>query len=140
MHISGKAQTIANEMKAYGIHILGIAEARWKEAGQTRLASGESIIYSGHMGDHAAHSDWVAIMLSNEARKTLLGWEPVSAKIILAKFKTSHKRINLNIIQFYAPTNEADQEAKEDFYQRLEKTIRKCKFEGSHHFNGGYEC
>lgn len=77
MHITGKVQPIANEMKIYGIHILGIAEARWKEAGQTWLSSGESIIYSGHTGDNAAHSDGVAIMLSKEAQKTLLGWELV---------------------------------------------------------------
>ena len=35
MYIPGKAQIIANEMKAYEISILGIAEARWNEAGQT---------------------------------------------------------------------------------------------------------
>lgn len=55
--ITVKAQPIANEMKAYGIHILGIVEARWKEAGQTWLASGKTIEYSGHTGDHAVHSD-----------------------------------------------------------------------------------
>ena len=62
MHITGKAQTITNDMKAYGIHILGIAEARWKEAGQTQLSLGESIIYSGHTGGNAVHSDGVAII------------------------------------------------------------------------------
>ena len=42
-----------------------------------------------------------------------------------AKFKTSHKRIALNIIQCYTPTNDADEELKEEFYQMLEKTTRK---------------
>lgn len=78
-------------------------------------------------GRKETHSDGVAIMLSNEAQKTLLGWEPVSPRIIMAKFKTSHKRIVVNIIQCYAPTNEAEEEAKEDFYQKLEETRRKCK-------------
>ena len=63
---------------------------------------------------------------SNEAQKTLLGWEPVSPMINMAKFKTSHKCIAVNIIQCYATTNEAEGEAKEDFYQRLEETMRKC--------------
>jgi hypothetical protein len=125
MYIPGKAQIIANEMKAYGISILGIAEARWNEAGQTRLTSGETIIYSGHMEENAAHSDGVAIMISKEAQRTLIGWEPVSARVITAKFKTSHKRIALNIIQCYTPTNDADVELKEEVYQMLEKTTRK---------------
>ncbi len=45
----------------------------------------------------------------------------------MAKFKTSHKCIVVNIIQCYAPTNEAEEEAKEDLYQKLEETRRKCK-------------
>ena len=126
MYIPGKAQIIANEMKAYDISILGIAEARWNEAGKTRLASGETIIYSGDMKENAAHSEGVAIMISKEGQRTLIGWEPVSARIITAKFKTSHKRIALNIIQCYAPKNDADEEVKEEFYQMLEETTRKC--------------
>lgn len=106
MHITGKVQPIANEMKIYGIHILGIAEARWKEAGQTWLSSGESIIYSGHTGDSLRWGSNHAIKRSPE--DTLrMGTSP---RIIMAKFKTSHKRV----LQCYAPTNEAEEEAKED--------------------------
>ncbi|XP_076105822.1 uncharacterized protein LOC143074158 [Mytilus galloprovincialis] len=126
MYIPGKAQTIANEMKAYEIGILGIAEARWNDAGQSKLTSGEMIIYSGHMEENAQHSEGVAIMLSKEAQKTLIGWEPISARIIRAKFKTTNKRISLNIIQCYAPTNGAEDNIKEEFYQLLEETTRKC--------------
>ena len=126
MYIPGKAQSIANEMKAYEISILGIAEARWNEAGQTQLASGETIIYSGHLDENATHSEGFVIMISKEAQITLIGWEPVSARIITAKFKISHKRIALNIIQYYAPKNDADEEVKERFYQMLEETTRKC--------------
>ncbi|XP_071171614.1 craniofacial development protein 2-like [Mytilus edulis] len=65
-------------------------------------------------------------MLSKEAQKTLIGWESISAKIIMAKFKTKNKRISLNIIQCYAPTNDAEDNIKEEFYQLLEETTRKC--------------
>ena len=126
MYIPGKAQIIANEMKAYEISILGIAEVRWNEAGQTQLASGETIIYSGHMDENASPSEGLAIMISKEAQITLIGWEPVSARIFTTKFKISHKRIALNIIQYYAPKNDADEEVKEEFYQMLEETTRKC--------------
>lgn len=60
MYIPGKAQIITNEMKAYEISILGFAEVRWNETGQTRLASGETVIYqyAGHMEENAVHSGW----------------------------------------------------------------------------------
>lgn len=126
MNITGKSQTIANEMKTYGIDILGISEVRWKRAGQIHLTTWELILYSGHMDDNAIHSEGVAIMISKEAQRTLIGWEPVRPRIITSRFRTTAKRISLNIIQCYAPINDADEETKEEYYQLLEETIRKC--------------
>lgn len=105
-----------------------ISEVRWKRAGQIHLTTltGELILYSGHMDDNAIHSEGVAIIISKEAQRTLIGWEPVSPRIITSRFRTTLKRISLNIIQFYTPTNDADEETKEELYQLLEKTIRKC--------------
>ena len=77
MNISGKSQTIANEMKIYGKDILGISEVRWRRAGQIHLTTGELILYSGHMDDKAIHSEVVAIMISKEAQRTLIGWETI---------------------------------------------------------------
>ena len=65
------------------------------------------------------------IMISKKAQRTLIGWEPVSPKIITSRFRTTLKRISLNIIQCYAPTNDADEETKEEYYHLLEETIRK---------------
>ena len=130
MNITGKSRTIAMEMNRYGIQLLGIAEARWKDSGQMR--SEETILYSGHVRENAVHSEGVAVMISQDALKTLIGWQPVSPRIMTAKFQTTNKNISLNIIQCYAPTNDADDETKEEFYQPLEETIRKF-------FNTGYE-
>ena len=44
-----------------------------------------------------------------------------------ATFKTKKKKINLNIIQCYAPTNESDEGTKEDFYNRLQNILDKMK-------------
>ena len=57
-------------MTADEIGILGIAEARWNDTGQS---TGEVIIYSGHMEENALQSEGVVVMLSKEAQKTLIG-------------------------------------------------------------------
>ena len=66
-------------------------------------------------------------MLSKEAQKALISWEPISSRIITAQFKTRHPRIKLNIIQGYAPTNDTEEAVKEDFYERLQATLDKVK-------------
>jgi hypothetical protein len=45
MYIPGKAQIIANEMKAYEISILGIAEGRWNEVRKHDLRP-EKLLYT----------------------------------------------------------------------------------------------
>ena len=53
------------------------------------------------------------------------GWENHGPRIIRASFSTRTRNINLNIVQVYAPTNEAEDEEKEDFYNRLQSILSK---------------
>ena len=62
-------------------------------------------------------------MLAPKAHGVLIGWEPVNSRITTAKFTTKKKDIRLNIIQYYAPTNDAEEEKKDDFYQHLQAVL-----------------
>ena len=112
----GWCANISKEMKEYNIDILGLCETSCIQAGQTRLSTGETIIYLGHEDSDAPHTQGVAVMMSE---KSLIGWEPVSARQMVARFKTSHKRITLTGIMCYAPTNDVEEEETEEFYDRL---------------------
>jgi exonuclease III len=65
----------------------------------------------------------VALMLESGVQQALIGWEPVNSRIVTDKFTT--KDIKLNIIQCYTPTNDAEEEKKDDFYQKLQAVIDK---------------
>jgi len=52
-------------------------------------------------------------MLTKLAAKSLIGWNPVSSRIITTSFHTKNGKATF--IQCYAPTNEADDDAKVDF-------------------------
>lgn len=126
MYQSGKTMQVVREMQRYNITILGISETRWTQSGQKRLASGEMLLYSGHEEEDAPHTEGVALMLSGPAQRALIGWEAHGPRIIKATFRTKKKKVNLNVIQCYAPTNDREEEIKVDFYDQLQTVLDKC--------------
>ena len=127
MYQTGKAAQIAEEMKNYKLSILGISETRWTKSGQKRLASGELILYSGHEEEGADHTEGVGLMLSSDAQQALIGWEALGPRFITATFKTKHKKIRMNVVMAYAPTNNSSEDVKTHFYDQLQAILESFK-------------
>ena len=125
MFQAGKTEIVLNEMNRYNVQILGLSESRWIGTGEENLRDGVKLLYSGHSQLNAKHTQGVAFMLSKNAQKSLKSWEPHGPRIIEAFFKTSMKNINLRVVMCYAPTNEAEDLAKDNFYSKLESVIQK---------------
>ena len=118
MYETTKTAQVLNEMKRYHLDILGISESRWTGSGRQVLHDGSVILHSGHEN---THTHGVAILISKEKAKTLLEWEPVSERLI--RVRLNSRFCKLTILQCYAPTNEAEEEVKEDWYEQLQMAV-----------------
>lgn len=101
-------------MKPYECDILGISEMRWKGKGE--LNNGE-VIWSG--GNNAMSG--FGFILSQRARKALVGYKQVNERIIVARF--NGQPMHLTVIQVYAPTSNSSDEDIDEFYRQLEETL-----------------
>jgi exonuclease III len=71
------------------------------------------------------HQEGVGLLLSKRMAARLLEWEPVTERIITARFQ-GHAR-NINIVQCYAPTERAEIEIKQSFCAQLQEVYNKMK-------------
>ena len=97
-----------------------VSEARWTDSGRRILASGHTIFYSGRTDN--LHRGGVAVIVTRKVEKTLLEWKPVNDRLMKVRFNS--KFAKLTIIACYAPTEEAEEKEKDEFYEQLEEEIR----------------
>ena len=120
LYETGKSAQVCREMHRYQLKILGLCETRWNGRGKMRLASGDTIIYSGHEEDQP-HTHGVALLMTPEANQALLSWKPISPRILKQRFNSKGRKVT--IIQCYAPTEKAEMKDKEDFYEQIQAVM-----------------
>lgn len=86
--------------------------------------TGELLLYLGRKEDKAPHTEGVSLLLSRTAQRALIGWEAHVPRIITASFRTKKRKIKMNVVQCYTPTND---ENKDDFYNRLQNILEHLK-------------
>lgn len=119
LYQAGKLANVIGEMRRGGIAIMGVAEARWTGSGSFTSESEELVIYSGA----DSHERGVAIILSREIKNSLMEYRAISDRIIYVRLRAAP--VNISLYQIYAPTDAAEEEAKDRFYLQLEEEIEK---------------
>ncbi|XP_060064978.1 uncharacterized protein LOC132545316 [Ylistrum balloti] len=119
LYQSGNVAQVAREMTRRDTDI--ISETHWTGRGKIQIAEGETIIYSGR--DDNIHRECVAILMSKKASSALIDWTPVNERIILARFFS--KQIKLTLVHIYTPTEDAEDQVKDEFYARLQEVLER---------------
>lgn len=120
LYQAGKYDNLCLEMNDLKIDILGVSETRWTGDGKIS-ENGKVMVYSG--GN--AHQDGVGILMKENVAKAMLGYWPVSNRVIMIKLRS--KPFDMNIIQVYAPTTEHTDEEIEEFYEEIGCALQHVK-------------
>ena len=122
----GKMANVIMEMKRMGVEVMGIAET-WSQGDgsfTTQLPDNEeggrySFLFRGD------RRKGVSVIVSEDVTKSVLMYEPISERIIVMRLQATPG--NILIFQIYAPCEEAEEEEKERFYERLDQVIADFK-------------
>nr|XP_043069590.1 uncharacterized protein LOC122322183 [Drosophila bipectinata] len=109
-------------MEKMRIAIAGISEMRWRGNGTTTTSSGNLVM---HSGTKDGGRSGVGIYVSKQYKQALISWSPVSDRIIIARFRCKARHIT--IVQCYAPTEDASDDIKDDFYNALTSSLTRIE-------------
>ena len=70
---------------------------------------------------HSGSVAFIVIIINKKHEKSLLEWKPVSDRLIMARFNSKYAKLTLLVC--YAPTEDADEEEKDVFFDQLQSAI-----------------
>ena len=87
MFETSKTTQVIREMQNYNLDLLCVSECRWTGSGHKVTRDGSIILFSGKDN---THSNGVALIANRQAARFLMEWEPISDKLIRARFACSY--------------------------------------------------
>ena len=115
---TGKLSQVVREFDKYRLDLLGLCETRWTGSDKRSLQSGHTFIFSGNSTEH---EQGVGLLMGGTVGRSLLEWEPYGPRLLRARFNS--KFTKLSVIVCYAPTEEAEEEVKDQFYEQLQAIV-----------------
>ncbi|XP_069975968.1 craniofacial development protein 2-like [Penaeus vannamei] len=119
LHQEGKVNQLTYELDRYQWHVLGIAEMRWLNSGET-TTDGHKLWYSG---DEKCHRKGVGFLVHREYAKAVMESEPISSRVIRVRLNANLR--NVSIVQAHAPPADCNDEETEEFYDSPRITLDK---------------
>ena len=102
------------------LDILGLSETRWTDNGKITRDK-HTMLYSG--GED--HQSGVGVIMKHSIAKSLLGYWPISDRVLLVKLQD--KPFKIHLIQVYVHTKEYTEDINEAFYEQVATAFKYVK-------------
>ena len=139
MFEAGKTAQVAAEMSNYNLTDLEISGQGGQVPVRGGLPQGSYCCVQVHEEDNATHTQGVALMMSKTAQGTLTGWEAHGPRILKATFQIQKPKINMEVIQRYAPTHDSNADIKKVLQHTVYYPPKLPKTKHYHH-DGRLQC
>ena len=114
---SSRKEEFVDKMKRYRFKVLGVYEAKMKGNGIKRIGDA-TCVYSGLQGGRSK----AGVAISSEKFGVFLReWKCIDERITWIQLKIED--IWVTVVQVYAPTEDSSPGIKDEFFQKLQKTV-----------------
>ncbi|KAI5739913.1 hypothetical protein M8J77_024939 [Diaphorina citri] len=112
----GASDILSEELKCYNMDIVALQEVRWPQSGKETTRHYQ-IYYSGNKDGF--YQKGVAFAVQKHLDSAVMSFDAVNERICTIRIRGKFK--NISAICIYAPTEDADEEDKDEFYEKLEE-------------------
>ena len=120
MFQAGKLGNVIQEMDNMKFGVLCLCETRWTGNGKM-IHEDFVLIYSG--GEN--HRNGIGILIKKSVNASLIGFWPISDRVMVAKIKGQH--FDIHIIQTYTPTSDHSDDETQVVYEEMKQAISYVK-------------
>jgi hypothetical protein len=118
----GGLRITINELKKYKIVIAAIQETRWSKATPQAFSSNGYNIYTSSLSNK--HEFGTAFLVDSKHNHLVMNFTPINERLCILRIKG--RFFNYSLINIHAPTNDSEEEAKDLFYEELERAYNSC--------------
>ena len=111
----GRMQEVAEQILQTDLQVVALQEIRWK--GQGQIKKDKYNLYYSCKEDQTGYLG-TGFIIKKEITKNVMGFETINERI--CKIRLKGKYHNITLINIHAPTEEKDDDVKEQFYAELQ--------------------
>jgi exonuclease III len=118
----GSLRITINELRKYKIAIAAIQETRWNKFTPQAFTSNGYNIYTSNLAN--IHEYGTAFQVNSKFNHMVKNFTPINERLCVIRIKG--RFFNYSLINIHARTNDSEEEAKDQFFEQLERAYAAC--------------
>jgi exonuclease III len=120
--LHGGLRITINDLRKYKIEIAAIQEMKWNKLTPQAFKSNGYNIYTSSLANNLESG--TAFLMDSKFNHMVKNFTPINERLCVIRIKG--RFFNYSLINIHSPTNDSEEEAKDQFYEQLERAYAAC--------------